>query len=258
MQYTVAHIHYNSQKPYQRELVQQALADIGFEAFDGDDAYIQTSLLDEQQVAETLEGTDYTLETCPDENWNATWEAEHEPEELPLGVTIIPHCAFGAGHHETTSMMISALIRSEKKASTVLDMGTGTGVLGIFAAKMGAENVLAVDIDDKATANALENAERNGVRLDVLTQSTVPTTPTPEIPYAGHYDLILANIHRNILLAQMEDYASTLNDNGQLWLSGFYEEDIPALLDGAAQYGLHLLGSDSCGDWQMLRLARLA
>lgn len=246
MLYTVVHIDMSTQPDYQRELVYQALADIGFEAFDGDDAYIQTSLLDEALLSRTLL-LPYRMEQCPDENWNATWEAEHEVEELPMGIRITPHCAFGAGHHETTRMMVDTIIERIGNKSTenmrVLDMGTGTGVLGIYAARLGAAHVLCVDIDDKSTDNALENAAQNNVHIEVLTQGTVPD---------GEYDLILANIHRNILLQQMPDYARTLSKGGELYLSGFYEQDVEPLCQQARQLGLHHLLTKSNGEWRMM------
>ena len=136
MQYSVAHFQYNFTESWQQELFEQALCDIGFDTFDGTDAYIQTSLLNEDELNTLLsENTDVTLssiELCEDKNWNETWEAEHPVMELPLGVRIVPHCAFGAGYHETTSMIIDALLQTDLTSKTVLDNGCGTGVLGIM------------------------------------------------------------------------------------------------------------------------------
>lgn len=231
-----------------RDIQTQQLADIGFEVFDGDDAYIQTQMADPEAIAQILSGIPYSIEECPDENWNATWEEEHPVMELPNGIRIIPHCAFGAGHHQTTGMMLSGIetILPSLREKRVLDMGCGTGVLAIMAAQLGATDVLAVDIDEKATANTEENAHENGVQLRILTQSTVPQ---------GEYDLILANIHRNILLAQMADYARYLSQDGRLLLSGFYADDIPALSEEAKQHGLQVLDQQSADEWCMLILA---
>ena len=154
MQYTVAHLKYNFTQEWQQELFEQAMCDMGFEVFDEADAYIQTAVLEEQRseiealIADTAEVELMGWEACPDENWNAQWEAEHEIVELPLGVRITPHCAFGAGHHETTGMMITALIEAQESGwfaadRAVLDMGCGTGVLGIMAKKCGAAEVVA-------------------------------------------------------------------------------------------------------------------
>ena len=178
MQYSVVHLKYSFAQEWEQDLLEQALCDIGFEVFDGENAYIQTSVLGDNQeaiqdlIADT-EGVELlSIELCEDINWNAQWEAEHEIIELPLGVRITPHCAFGAGHHETTSMMIEALLQAKEQDwfapnRNVLDMGCGTGILGIMAKKCGASQVVAVDIDDKSVANTLENAQSNAVELDV-------------------------------------------------------------------------------------------
>lgn len=258
MQYSVVHLAYSFSEEWQQDLLEQDLCDIGFEVFDGEDAYIQTAVLEENQealqalIADT-EGVEMLgIEPCEDINWNATWEAEHEIVELPLGVRITPHCAFGAGHHETTSMMIEALLEAQEQGyfaqeRHVLDMGCGTGVLGIMAKKCGATNVVAVDIDDKSVANTLENAETNGVTLDVRLGSTPPD---------GAYDLILANIHRNILVEQMPAYAKILNAGGEVWLSGFYAEDIPHLQQAAEAVGLQHTETRHTNEWQWLRLKK--
>ena len=255
MQYSVVRFSYQFAEEWQQDLFEQDLCDLGFEVFDEENAYIQTSVLDANKaqlnalMAETEGVKMLDMEECEDINWNATWEAEHEMEELPLGVRITPHCAFGAGHHETTSMMIEALIEAQEKGyfaqeRHVLDMGCGTGVLGIMAKKCGATSVVAVDMDDKSVANSIENAEANNVILDVRLGSTPPD---------GAYDLILANIHRNILVEQMPTYANILNDGGELWLSGFYAEDIPYLSQAAETVGLKHMETKERGDWRWLK-----
>lgn len=249
MKYSVAHFAFSFAESWQEEVFTQSLFDLGFDTLDGSDAYIQTDLLDahradlQQLITVTDEVQLLSLEECPDENWNATWEAEHPMEELPLGVRIIPHCAFGAGHHETTSMMIDALLQTDLTGKSVLDNGCGTGVLGIFAALRGATHVLAVDIDDKSVLNTQENAALNNVQIEARLGDTPPK---------GHYDLIMANIHRNILLAQMPLYAQYLNAGGSLWLSGFYADDCPALISAAASVGLTHTATHTTGDWCML------
>ena len=258
MQYSVVHLTYQFEEPWQQDVFEQAMCDIGFEVFDQSNAYIQTSILSANKallntlIADT-EGVEMLgIEECEDINWNATWEAEHEVEELPLGVRITPHCAFGAGHHETTSMMIEALLEAAENSrldrnALVLDMGCGTGVLGIMAKKCGAASVVAVDMDDKSVVNSLENAEANNVALDVRLGSTPPD---------GAFDLILANIHRNILVEQMPTYAKILNDGGEVWLSGFYAEDIAYLEKAAECVGLHLTEVRHTNDWQWIRLKK--
>ena len=234
MRYHVLHIKTDFAEEWQADVFNQQICELGVDTIDAGDYYIPsetwTQNADEiKALCAATEGvTLMDAEACPDENWNAAWEAEHPMQELPLGVRIIPHCAFGAGHHETTSMIINTLLSAHLTDKNVLDHGTGTGVLAIFAKKMGARYVLAIDIDDKSVENAKENAALNNVDIDVRLGDSVPPfrgEPTER----GCYDLILANIHRNILLANMPAYAAHLNNGGELWLSGFYETDVPAL-----------------------------
>ena len=258
MQYSVVHLTYQFEEPWQQDVFEQAMCDIGFEVFDQSNAYIQTSVLSANKallnalIADT-EGVEMLgIEECEDINWNAAWEAEHEVEELPFGVRITPHCAFGAGHHETTSMMIEALLEAAEdyrldRNALVLDMGCGTGVLGIMAKKCGAAHVVAVDIDDKSVTNTLENAAANHVKLDVRLGDTPP---------AGEYHLILANIHRNILVAQIPLYAQYLKHGGEVWLSGFYADDIPYLMEAAEAVGLQHVETRSKNEWQWIRLKK--
>lgn len=258
MLYSVVHLAYSFAAEWEQDLFEQALCDVGFEVFDGADAYIQTSVLEASEaaimalIAETEGVRLLGIAPCEDINWNATWEAAHEVVELPMGVRITPHCAFGAGHHETTSMMIAALIEAQeqgwfKPSRNVLDMGCGTGVLGIMAMKCGATSVVAVDIDDKSVANTQENALANNVIIDVRLGSTPPD---------GEYDLILANIHRNILVEQMPAYAKNLKRGGELWLSGFYAEDIAYLEQAAEQVGIQHVETRMTNEWHWMRLKR--
>ena len=166
--------------------------------------------------------------------------------ELPMGVKIVPHCAFGAGYHETTSMMIDALLTADLTGKSVLDHGTGTGVLAIFAKRRGASKVVAVDIDEKSVENAKEKAELNQVEVEVLHTSIFDFK-------FQIYDLILANIHRNILIEHMHAYAESLKDGGELWLSGFYETDVPALQEAAEKEGLRVIQVLANGEWRWMR-----
>lgn len=255
MKYSVAHFQTTFAEQWQADIFAQALCDIGFDTIDGSDAYIPTTQLDlpalHSLVAQTEGVSLLSVEECPDENWNAVWESEHAAEQLPMDVVIIPHCAFGAGHHETTGMMIDALMKRDLTGYRVLDNGCGTGVLSIFAAKRGAASVLAIDIDDKSVENTRENAARNGVTIE--TQQGTLEALADDISVASSFDLILSNIHRNILLSQLPLYARLTKE---VWLSGFYEDDVPALIAAAKEVGLHLTRQDTRNKWCMIILNR--
>lgn len=275
MKYHVLHITTDFAEEWQKEVFDQELCDLGVDTIDGGlepeqaghaDYYIPSDLWEQNQdaiqaqISETEGATLLSVDEVPDENWNAVWEAEHPVQELPLGVKIIPHCAFGAGHHETTAMMIEALINFKSQISNfkfnVLDNGCGTGVLGIFAKKLGAAHVLAVDIDDKSVQNTLENAALNGVELDVRLGSVSEQGERSVLRQTEDrtvFDLVLANIHRNILLAQMPIYARIIKEGGEIWMSGFYETDCPALEEEAKKNGLQLIEVRANGEWRMMR-----
>lgn len=250
MLYTKVTFSFSFEEDYLQDVFYQGLADLGFDSFMDDTAYIQTALLERQAIqdyAEQMGVGIVGIEDCPDENWNATWEAEHPVEELPDGVRIVPHCAFGAGHHETTGMMIESLLALDLGGKCVLDQGCGTGVLAIYAKKRGAAQVVAVDIDDKSVSNSLENAALNDVSLDVRLGAEVPE---------GQYDLILANIHRNILLDMMPAFGRTCKPGGGLWMSGFYEDDIQPLETTAKEHGFRLLAIVAKGEWRMMQMRK--
>lgn len=281
MKYHVLHITTDFAEEWQKEVFDQELCDLGVDTIDAGlepeqashaDYYIPSDLWEQNQdaiqaqISETEGATLLSVDEVPDENWNAVWEAEHPVQELPLGVKIIPHCAFGAGHHETTAMMIEALMtphltspcRGETTLTgkNILDNGCGTGVLGIFAKKLGAAHVLAVDIDDKSVQNTLENAALNGVELDVRLGSVSEQgerSVLRQTESRSVFDLVLANIHRNILLAQMPVYARIIKKGGEVWMSGFYETDCPALEEEAQKNGLQLIEVRANGEWRMMR-----
>lgn len=269
MLYHCLHIKTDFAEEWQKDLFDQQLCDLGVDTIDsgsapeqgGADYYIPSDLWQQHQgeIREYLSSFNFpfSVSEVPDENWNAVWESEHPVQELPMGVRIVPHCAFGAGYHETTSMMIEQLLETDLTGKSVLDNGCGTGVLGIFAKKRGAEEVTAVDIDDKSVENTLENAALNGVRIDarlgdLSTFDFRPSALSEAVFRLSSFDLILSNIHRNVLLAQMQTYAQLLTHGGELWISGFYETDCPALLAAAEEQGLHHLATREKGEWRMM------
>ena len=258
MRYHILHIETSFAEEWQKEVFDQTLCDLGVDTIDNTDYYIPSEVWETQSDAieaflfETEGALLVSAEACPDENWNAVWEAEHPVQELPMGVRIVPHCAFGAGHHETTSLMIEALMERYLDGKIVLDNGTGTGVLAIFAKKMGAAHVLAVDVDDKSVTNAKENAVLNEIEIEAVL-GDLSYRPFREGLEPGSFDLIVANIHRNILLDQMPVYAHLLRGEGEVWMSGFYETDCPALQAAAEAEGLTLMDVLANGEWRLMR-----
>ena len=252
MRYHVLHIKSTIEKEWLKDLFDQHICELGVDTIDGEDYYIQSDLWEQnhediEAFCEYYEDIQLVgVEACPDENWNATWEAEHPVQELPLGIRIVPHCAFGAGHHETTSMLINSLVAADLSDKNVLDHGTGTGVLAIFAKRLGAKHVVAVDIDEKSVENAKENAELNGEEIEVLHTSVFSFQPSV-------FSLVLANIHRNILIEFMPQYARSLQAGGELWMCGFYEEDCPALQAAAEKEGLTFIDILANGEWRLMR-----
>jgi len=253
-----------------QEGVMALLAPIGYEAFEQEAqhllAYIPTHLFNIQSLEEQigiigLGQVDYTHEELPARNWNAEWEAGFTPiyignfcqivpvfHEAKEGYThtlyISPEMAFGTGYHATTQLMIMSMESCQFEGKKVLDMGCGTGILGMLAAKMGAEEVVAIDIDMWSYENTIKNAEYNGIRsfieVKVGDVSAIPSTT---------FDLILANINRGVLLADVPTYVEHLRPGGYLLLSGCLTED-EAVLDNAFQdLPINKLGKRLKNNW---------
>lgn len=245
------------------------LADVGCDTFLPSDtgltAYILQDAYDEPAIHDAVSNTlalfpvtvpeglriTFTAAPAPDENWNATWEAEHhfEPITLPDGqlLQIIPRQAFGSGEHATTRLMLGLLSDLAPLAdTTVIDAGCGTGILGIAALKLGAAHVFAYDIDEWSVRNAQDNYALNGCEAEIALGDASCLASAPQA------DILLANINRNILQADLPAFASHLKPAGHLLLSGFYEADIPVLSDAATALGLTLCDTRSDGDWRAL------
>ncbi len=245
------------------DIVVAEIADLGFESYVNEDpylkAYIPVNQFSERHLKLILSGIDrdlfdlsYTTNYVKEQNWNAVWEASFEPivigrctvkahfhKGLPrtkYTITITPKMAFGTGHHQTTSLMMEAMQREEKtlKGLKVLDMGCGTGILAILAAKMKAEfPVHAIDIDPTAVYSVRENAWKNRVH-----EAVDARYGDASLIQAGRYDVILANINRNILLQDMSTYSRGLRPGGMLIISGFYTQDLPMLIEEAERQSL--------------------
>ncbi len=232
-----------------RDVLTVYLADIDFESFVEEEngllAYIPKDAWDENRMELVIEN--WNVEDCElsyewkeieQENWNAQWESQFEPIEVSLecrvcapfhekkGVKyeliIEPKMSFGTGHHATTHLVLSEMLNMSLHGQRVLDMGSGTGVLAILAEKMGADYIDAIDIDEWAFENCNENALRNGC-------SKIQSIQGGAEKITQQYDIILANINRNILSRDGAIYWSHLNNGGHLLLSGFYEQDVPIL-----------------------------
>ena len=269
MQYTETQLTFSPATPDNREILTALLAEIGYDSFmetpKGLSAYIQTSLFDADATAAAVspvegifEWLKITSEPMPDKDWNSEWEKSFTPitvggqcrirapfheydPQYQLDIIIEPKMSFGTGHHATTTLMIQQLLDTDLNGKTVLDMGCGTGVLAIAAIKLGAQNVKAIDIDHWSVENAQENAARNNVSLTVIEGGAEAII--------GQFDVILANINRNILLEQMPAYAASLNTGGVLCLSGFYTADLDIIGSHAQQLGLQLAKTIVQDDW---------
>ncbi|WP_111308354.1 50S ribosomal protein L11 methyltransferase [Confluentibacter sediminis] len=231
------------------EILIAELGYAGFESFveteEGVSAYIQKSewndaILDDIQILNSAEfEISYVFNDIEQVNWNAEWEKNfnpiivdnmcsvrapfHEKPETQYDIIIEPKMSFGTGHHETTHMMIQHILKTDLINKSVLDMGCGTGVLAILAEMKGAKSIEAVDYDNWCYLNSLENVERNNCEQITVIEGDA------SVLKGKSYDVIIANINRNILLNDMEAYVSCLNKNGLLFLSGFYNDDIPVI-----------------------------
>ncbi|MBR4276242.1 MAG: 50S ribosomal protein L11 methyltransferase [Prevotella sp.] len=267
-----------------RELLADSCGEIGYESFVDSDGgivgYIQQEHYSETMVKEMVEHfpisdvlISYITEDIPDQDWNETWEAEgfapiivdgkvtiydaHHVEDIeqfstPIQIGIQARNAFGTGTHETTRMIVSTLLGLPLSSRRVLDCGCGTGILGIVAIKCGANEVIAYDIDEFCTDNARHNAILNGVgeQMDVLLGNSGVLSHVE-----GIFDVVMANINRNILLQDMEAFHSVMAHGASLVLSGFYEEDAPMLLQKAETLGLHEVSRKVDNNWCCLTLS---
>ena len=274
MQYLELTFHINPYNEAAADVLAALLADAGCDTFEPSDtgltAYILQNAYDEAAIRAAIASTlatfspaavpeasasglsiTFTAAPAPDENWNATWEAEHhfEPIALPDGqlLHIIPRQAFGSGEHATTRLMLGLLSDLAPLAdTTVIDAGCGTGILGIAALKLGAAHVFAYDIDEWSVRNAQDNYALNGCEAEIVLGDASCLTAAPQA------DILLANINRNILLADLPAFAAHLKSGGHLLLSGFMEPDIAPLLAAATPLGLTLCDTLADGDWRAL------
>lgn len=255
------------------EILVAQLGSVGFESFveteDGLMAYIQKkdwnkAILDDVFVLTSDEFIiTHDYKEVVQTNWNAEWEKNFEPIQvddlvsirapfhenfhLAYDIIIEPKMSFGTGHHETTYMMVQHLLQLDLEGKKVLDMGCGTSILAIFAEMKGAKPIDAIDIDPWCYENSLENIAQNSCKHIVVYQGDTSLLKRKK------YDLIIANISRNILLADMKIYTDCLESQGILLLSGFYKEDIPIINKEVVKYGLSLENSLERNNWVALK-----
>jgi ribosomal protein L11 methyltransferase len=222
----------------------------GFNAYITEDIFSETDLQEVVAKYAAMAEISYATNKIEKQNWNEEWEKNFEPliigdqvsvrasfhpkpENLQYDIVINPKMTFGTGHHETTTLMIENQLTVDHKGKRVLDMGTGTGILAIMACKLGASEIVGVEVEDWSVENARENAALNN-----CPEITVHFGDVKVVENDLPYDLVLANINRNVLLADMAAYTKLLKNGGPLILSGFYTEDLPAIKEEATRCGL--------------------
>ncbi len=274
------YIEYNftvSPKEPATEILIAELGNVGFESFveneNGVTAYIQKSewtetILEDIFVINSDEfSIEYNQKEVEQTNWNAEWEKNftpiqvddlvsirapfHENPDLKYDIVIEPKMSFGTGHHETTHMMVQHLLQMDLENKKTLDMGCGTGILAIFAEMKGAKPIDAIDIDTWCYENSIENVERNNCSNIAVYEGDSALLANKK------YDVIIANINRNILLMDIKVYANCLNDKGVLLLSGFYQEDIPIIDAEVSRYNLKLDTFIERNNWVALKYNKL-
>ena len=270
-----------------RELLADSAGEAGFESFEDTDhgimGYVQTDLFDREGLEQAIAdfpiddvSITYEVSKAEDRDWNSEWEeAGFDPIIVngkciiydarqqgttplssllaPLRIAIDARMAFGTGTHETTRMVVSELTKMDLTGRQVLDCGCGTGILAIVAAKLGASHVVAYDIDEWSVENTRHNAELNNVggSIEVLHGDSSVLSHV-----SGVFQLVVANINRNILLADMHAFCDVMAHGGTLILSGFYTEDIPMMLEKASKLNLTLVSQSSENNWACLVFKR--
>ena len=260
------------------DVLAAVLGEIGFESFvereGGLSAYIQQSLCNEETIKNALADfplpdtrITYSYVEAEDKNWNEEWEKNFfqpivigdrcvihstfhtDVPKAEYDIVINPQMAFGTGHHETTSLIIGELLDSELQGKSLLDMGCGTSILAILARMRGAAPCTAIDIDEWCVRNSIENIELNQV-----TDITVEQGDAAALAGKGPFDIVIANINRNILLNDMKQYIACMHPGSELYMSGFYVDDIPVIREEAERNGLSFVHHKEKNRWAAVRL----
>jgi ribosomal protein L11 methyltransferase len=279
MQYIQVTFSFASIQEYQKDLLINELAEIGFNTFedtaDGFSAFIDYDSYSQYNLNDALVQFEdefeyaYTVTEIAAENWNEEWEKNFEPlvidercyvratfhtpqPQYAYEIVIDPKMAFGTGHHQTTTMMMQYILDADVADKVILDMGAGTGILAILAAKMGAAELTAIDNDEVCYLSAIENAALNSI------QNITALWGGKEVIPSAQYDIILANINRNILLDQIPVYASVLKSGGDIYFSGFYESpDLEMITEACKLLDITYLDHKKIGDWVAAHFKKL-
>jgi ribosomal protein L11 methyltransferase len=245
------------------------------ETEDGLNAYIEEALFNEEEVKEILskyisaDQYAYSFERMENKNWNEEWEKNFQPvtideqcivkasfhkieKAFPYEIIINPKMSFGTGHHETTYMMIKNQLKVDHVNKKVVDAGSGTGILAILAEKLGAKEIFAYDIEDWSFENLKENANLNNCTNIKVAQGTVHTVDFP----SGSYDIILANINKNVLLEEISLYSNLLMAKGILIISGFFIADLPDIENVYLSSSLKKIDQEEKNSWTSLVLEK--
>ena len=259
------------------DVVSALAGEIGFESFveweNGVQAYVQQTLFDEEALKDMVANfplpdtqISYEIKEAEDKDWNEEWEKNFfqpivigdrccihstfhkDTPQTEYEILINPQMAFGTGHHETTSSIISELLEADLQGKSVLDMGCGTSILAILASMRGADPITAIDIDDWCVNNSRDNIALNGIE-----NITVEWGDANLLKGRAPFDVIIANINRNILLADMAQYAACMHSGSELFMSGFYVQDIPVIQEKAESLGMEFIHHREKNNWAAVK-----
>ncbi|MFA5575471.1 MAG: 50S ribosomal protein L11 methyltransferase [Brumimicrobium sp.] len=277
MNYYKVNLDIHPKQPWQEILI-SALADIEYESFTEYDDKLQAYVQEDNFNLEKLKNIinlyqsedvsiSFSEEIIPTQNWNAKWEEDYQPviidksllirapfhkedDSFKHTIVIQPQMSFGTGHHQTTYLLCKMILDIQLTNKTVLDVGTGTGVLGILSSILGAKEIFGTDIDDDIVDNAIENCQRNGISNFKIIKGDIESVPKQK------FDVIYANINMNVLLRHIKYYSNIIQSGGWLLLSGFFETDVDTLIKEGKQYGFIKDTIKTLENWAVIKLKK--